>query len=86
MNIVRTYGIAVGGALLLVVGVVVLLSQQLTTGGTVVSPVDATGPVPEPTASDPTLGILVALVGLVLVAGWVGFRIGRRGQGAQSRS
>ncbi len=85
MNALKTYGVALAGAVLLVVGVIMLVSRQLVTD-VAVSSVDATGPVPEPSTSDPTLGVFIALVGLVLLAGWVGFRIGRRGQAAQSRS
>jgi hypothetical protein len=88
VNALKTYGIVAAGAVLLVAGVIVLLSQQATAGGAlVVSPVDATGPAGEAAAPDPTLGLIVTGIGLVLLAGGVGFLFGRRvPRPAQSRS
>ena len=69
--------------MLLVAGIVLLLVQQPNGFG--YASVDATGLAGESPA-DPTVPGIVAIVGLVLVAGGVGFLLGRRPARVQSRS
>ncbi|MDQ2698454.1 MAG: hypothetical protein M3Y46_06650 [Actinomycetota bacterium] len=84
MDALRKYGVVGVGAALLIAGVVVLLVQQPDGFG--YASVDATGLAGAAAASDPTIPVIVAIVGLVLVAGGVGFLLGRRPARVQSRS
>jgi uncharacterized membrane protein len=83
VDALRKYGAIGVGTALLIVGVVLLLVQQPSGFG--YASVDATGLAGE-TPADPTVPAIVAIVGLVLVAGGVGFLLGRRPARLQSRS
>ncbi|GMA91954.1 hypothetical protein [Homoserinibacter gongjuensis] len=87
MDALRRYGVVGVGTGLLIVGVVLLMLQQPSGFG--YASVDATGLAGESTAPDPTVPAIVAIVGLALLAGGIGFLLGRRpGRAArvQSRS
>lgn len=88
MDALRRYGVVGVGTALLIVGVVLLILQQPS--GIGYASVDATGLAgSETAAADPMVPAIVAIVGLVLVAGGIGFLLGRRpGRAgrAQSRS
>lgn len=83
MDALRKYGAIGVGTALLIAGVVLLLVQQPSGFG--YASVNATGLAGE-TPADPTVPAIVAIVGLVLVAGGVGFLLGRRPARLQSRS
>jgi len=87
----RRYALVGVGTVLLVVGVVLLLVQQPSAFG--YASVDAMGPALDLVAPDPTIPAIVAIVGLVLLAGGIGYLLGRRpgrhpgrAAAAQSRS
>jgi hypothetical protein len=80
MSFVRRFGILILGIIFVVVGVggYVVLFPQPSFGWTAYAPLTGTTYVPHPNTFDYFGGL--AVVGLVLVAGWVGHRIGRRGR------
>jgi heme/copper-type cytochrome/quinol oxidase subunit 1 len=77
--LIRSYAVVVLGAAALVVGIV-LLSQPATPsfGWTAYAPLSHTTYAPSLVNGTSVLGAVLAAVGLVLVAGWVGFIVGRR--------
>ncbi|GMA91953.1 hypothetical protein [Homoserinibacter gongjuensis] len=79
MTALRSYGAGALGAALLVIGIVVVTTQPVGFGWTAYAPLtDATFSPPFPTPAM-WIGGALAAVGLALLAGWVGFRLGRRG-------
>ena len=62
--------------MLLIVGVVLLVLQQPS--GFSYASVDATGLAGETAVPDPTVPAIVAIIGLTLLAGGIGFLLGRR--------
>jgi len=79
MSAVRSYGVGALGAVLLVIGVVVVTTQPVGFGWTAYAPLTEATFAPPLPAPGMWLGAAVAAVGLALAAGWVGFRLGRRG-------
>lgn len=78
MTALRGYGVAAAGAVLLVIGIVVVTTQPVGFGWTAYAPLtDVTFTPPFPTPAM-WIGGALAAVGLTLLAGWVGFRLGRR--------
>jgi heme/copper-type cytochrome/quinol oxidase subunit 1 len=78
MSAVRRYGVLAAGVLLLVIGVVIVFSQPVSFGWTAYAPLSSvTVSPPWPTPAT-ILGGVVGVGGLALIAGWVGFRLGRR--------
>lgn len=80
MTALRSYGAGALGAVLLVIGIVVVTTQPVGFGWTAYAPLtDATFSPPFPTPAM-WIGGVVAAAGLALLAGWVGYRLGRRAQ------
>jgi heme/copper-type cytochrome/quinol oxidase subunit 1 len=78
MTALRSYGVAAAGAALLVIGIVLVTTQPMSFGWTAYAPLtDVTFVPPFPTPAM-WLGGILAVTGLALLAGWVGFRLGRR--------
>jgi len=78
MSALRSYVIGAIGAVLLVIGIVVVTTQPVGFGWTAYAPLtDVTFSPPFPTPAM-WLGGIVAGLGLALLAGWVGYRLGRR--------
>jgi heme/copper-type cytochrome/quinol oxidase subunit 1 len=72
------YLLAAVGAVLLVIGIVVVTTQPVGFGWTAYAPLtDVTFTPPFPTPAM-WIGGALAAVGLALLAGWVGFRLGQR--------
>jgi hypothetical protein len=85
VDALRRYGAVGVGTVLLIVGVVLLVLQQPS--GFSYASVDATGLAGEAATPDPTVPAIVAIVGLVLLAGGIGFLLGRRpGRAARAQS
>jgi heme/copper-type cytochrome/quinol oxidase subunit 1 len=78
MSAVRRYGVPAAGALLLVVGVIVVVTQPVSFGWTAYAPLSSVTVFPTSPTPAMMLGGAVGVSGLALVAGWVGFRLGRR--------
>lgn len=78
MSAVRRYGVLAAGALLLVVGVIVVTTQPVSFGWTAYAPLSSVTVSPPWPTPAMTLGGVVGVGGLALIAGWVGFRLGRR--------
>lgn len=78
MRGLRSYVIGALGAVLLVIGIVVVTTQPVGFGWTAYAPLtDVTFSPPFPTPAM-LLGGIVAGLGLALLAGWIGYRLGRR--------
>jgi heme/copper-type cytochrome/quinol oxidase subunit 1 len=78
MTALRGYLLAAIGAVLLVIGIVIVTTQPVGFGWTAYAPLtDVTFTPPFPTPAM-WIGGALAAVGLALLAGWVGFRLGRR--------
>jgi heme/copper-type cytochrome/quinol oxidase subunit 1 len=86
MSFLRRFGILILGTLFVIGGVVgyVALFPQPSFGWTAYAPLTGETFTPHPYTFDYLGGL--ALVGLVLVAGWVGHWIGRRGRRTASGS
>lgn len=80
MSILRRFGILILGIALLVIGVVfyAVALPQPSFGWTAYAPLTGTTFVPTPSPNLPHYALGVIGAGLVLVAGWVGFRLGHR--------
>lgn len=79
MTALRSYGVGAIGAVLLVIGIVVT-TQPVGFGWTAYAPLsDMTFSPPFPTPAM-WIGGVVAAAGLALLAGWVGYWLGRRAQ------
>jgi heme/copper-type cytochrome/quinol oxidase subunit 1 len=78
MTFVRRFGILILGILFVVVGVWgdFTLYPQPSFGWSAYAPLSAVTYLPQPNILDYFLGL--GVVGLVLIAAWVGHRIGRR--------
>jgi heme/copper-type cytochrome/quinol oxidase subunit 1 len=78
MRALRGYLLAAVGAVLLVIGIVIVTTQPVGFGWTAYAPLtDVTFTPPFPTPAM-WIGGALAAAGLALLAGWVGFRLGRR--------
>jgi heme/copper-type cytochrome/quinol oxidase subunit 1 len=78
MTALRRYGVAAAGAALLAIGIVLVTTQPMSFGWTAYAPltdVTVTPPFPTPAM---WIGGALAAVGLALLAGWVGVRLGQR--------
>lgn len=79
MKIIAKYGALITGAALAIAGVIVLLAQRAASEFSAYGTVEATGLAQkDPTGPDPTLGVLLAAIGVAVVFGWVVFRLARR--------
>lgn len=93
MTFLRRFGILILGALLLVAGVIVGISNAQTVnipfttflgnrpvsfGWTAYAPLSSTTFVPPSPQFPGIIAIACVVLGLVLIAGWVGFRLGRQ--------
>jgi heme/copper-type cytochrome/quinol oxidase subunit 1 len=78
MPVIRRFGVLLAGILFLAVGVAgyAVSVPQPSFGWTAYAPLTGTTFTPHPTTFDYFLAL--AVVGLVLIAGWVGHRIGSR--------
>ena len=81
MTALRNYVVGALGAALLLIGIVVVATQPVGFGWTAYAPLSNPDMVISPPFPTPAmwLGGALAAVGLALLAGWVGFRLGRRG-------
>lgn len=78
MTILRTYGALIAGAVLAIAGVLVLLTQRAS-GAPAFRTVEATGPTGKvPPSPDPSFGLLLVAIGVLIVLGWVVHRLVRR--------
>ncbi|QNO38382.1 hypothetical protein H4J02_05045 [Protaetiibacter sp. SSC-01] len=79
MKVLADYGALIAGALLAIAGVVILLTQRAASDFSAYGTVEATGLAQEdPTGPDPTLGVLLASLGALVVFAWVVYRLIRR--------
>lgn len=80
MKVLRSYGVGALGAALMVAGVAVVSSQPVSFGWAAYAPLSSltfSPPFPTPRM---WIGGTMTSVGLALLSGWVGHRIGRRAQ------
>lgn len=77
MALLRKYGLVVLGVVLSAVGAVLLLTQPVSFGWTAYAPLSSATFVPPGPTPGMIAGLVLLVVGLMVVAGWVGFRIGR---------
>ncbi len=79
MKIIAKYGALIAGAALAIAGAIVLLAQRAASDFSAYGAVEATGLAQkDPTAPDPTFGVLLSAVGVALVFAWVVLRLARR--------
>lgn len=80
MAMLRKYGLLFAGLILSIVGAALLLSPASSYGfgWTAYAPLNATTFAPMWMPPTTVAGVVLIVAGLVLVAGWVGFRLGRR--------
>lgn len=78
MTLLRKYGVLALGAVLTVAGAVLMLTQPVSFGWTAYAPLSSNTFVPPWASSGMIAGFLLLVLGLVAIAGWVGFRLGRR--------
>lgn len=78
MVLLRKYGLVLAGLVLVIVGAILLLTPTTVGfGWTAYAPLSSSTFFPTwPTAST-LAGLALLILGLVTIAGWVGFRIGR---------
>lgn len=76
MALVKKYGLVVGAVVLFVAGLVLVMTTPLSFGWSAYAPLsDVTF---SPFSPGLIVGWVLVVIGLVLAAGWVGFRLGRR--------
>ena len=78
MSGLRNYAVGGLGAALLVIGVVVVTTQPIGFGWTAYAPLSDVTFSPQFPTPAMWLGGIMAGLGLALLAGWIGFRLGRR--------
>jgi heme/copper-type cytochrome/quinol oxidase subunit 1 len=76
----RRFGILVLGAILVIAGVAIyaIAFPRPSFGWTAYAPLTSTTFVPTPFPNPIDYAMAMIVIGLVLVAGWVGFRLGAR--------
>ncbi|MEP6842042.1 MAG: hypothetical protein ABJA11_00890 [Pseudolysinimonas sp.] len=75
----RRYGILALGLIGMIVGAILLASRPTASfGWTAYAPLSNTAFVPPFATPSLYLGVALLAIGLVLVAGWIGFALGRR--------
>lgn len=81
----RNYGLLLVGGVLSVVGAVLVVTQPVSFGWTAYAPLSSNSFVPPWPTPGVVAGLVLLFVGLVTIAGWVGFRLGRaRSQSSSS--
>ena len=78
VSVARRFGWLVLGLIGMIAGAIVLTRTPTSSGWTAYAPLSNTLYVPPFVTGSFVLGAALVLLGLALVAGWVGFALGRR--------
>jgi heme/copper-type cytochrome/quinol oxidase subunit 1 len=78
VTVARRWGLLVLGLIGMIAGAILLTRMPTSSGWTAYAPLSNTLYVPPFVTGSFVLGALLVLLGLALVAGWVGFALGRR--------
>ncbi len=77
MTLLRKYGVLALGAVLTVAGAVLIFTQPVSFGWTAYAPLSSNTFAPPWPTPGTIAGSVLLILGLVAIAGWVGFRLGR---------
>ena len=77
MALLRKYGVLAVGVVLTLAGAVLMLTQPVSFGWTAYAPLSSNTFAPPWLSPGMIAGLVLLILGLVAIAGWVGFRLGR---------